>query len=203
MFENANNHLIKTLTGNVSTCSSIVSRYIRNRQLESFKVKDDHRKAYNENLRKKPTGITEDLFLERSHFYHETQEKFPEDRLFCRYRGRFFLDSQNYTRSSANSFVAIDENGETIVGQILVLEDQDLEVQRLVQLYEIVEKIVVDIRSTEVAATSYSSELIAYRFAESNDIQAFKLDRFKTKLIKFSFLGDLYFICELKRFEHD
>ena len=39
MFENANNHLIRTLTGTVNTCSLIVSRYIRNRQLGSFETK--------------------------------------------------------------------------------------------------------------------------------------------------------------------
>ena len=75
MFENANNHLIKTLTASFNTCSLIVSRYIRNRQLESFEVKDYHLKAYIENLRRRPTGITEDLCLERNNFYYETQKK--------------------------------------------------------------------------------------------------------------------------------
>ena len=70
--------MIKTLTGSVNTCSLIVSCFIRNRQLEGFEVKDDHLKAYIENLRKKPTGITEGLRLERNNFYYETQEKFPE-----------------------------------------------------------------------------------------------------------------------------
>ena len=203
MFENANNHLIKTLTGSVNTCSLIVSRYIRNRQLESFEVKDDHLKAYIENLWRRPTGITEDLCLERNNFYYETQKKFPEARLFCRYRGRFYLDSQNYTRSNANSFVAIDVNGETIVGQILLFKEQDSELQCFVQLYEIVEKFVVDLRSTEFARNSDSFEPLAYRVAKSTDVQAFKLDAIKNKLIKFAFLGDLYFISVLKHFEHD
>ena len=117
-------------------------------------MKDDHLKAYIENLRKKPTDITEDLCLERKNFYFETQEKFSEARLFCRYRGRFYVDIQNYTRSNANSFVAIDENGKTIVGQILLFKEQDSELQCFVQLYEIVEKIVVDLRSTEFARDS-------------------------------------------------
>ena len=42
MFENANNHLIRTLIGTVNTCSLIVSRYIRNRQLGSFETKKDN-----------------------------------------------------------------------------------------------------------------------------------------------------------------
>ena len=42
MFESANNHLIKTLTGTVNTCSLIVKRYIRNRQFDSMEVKNDN-----------------------------------------------------------------------------------------------------------------------------------------------------------------
>ena len=133
MFENAKNHLIKTLTGGANTFSLIVSLYIRNQHLENFKLKDDHLKSYIENLMKKTTGIMEDLCLERNNFYYETQEKFPEARLFCRYRGLLYLDSQNYTRSNANSFVAIDENGETIVRQTLLFKEQDSEFQCFVQ----------------------------------------------------------------------
>ena len=127
MFENANHQLIKPLTGSVNTCSFIVSRYIRNRRIASFEVKDDHLKAYIENLRKKRTGITEDLCLERNNFYYETHEKVPDVCLFCRYRGSFYLDSQSYTRSNANSCVAIDDNGETIVGHIMLFKEQDSE----------------------------------------------------------------------------
>ena len=123
--------------------------------------------------------------------------------MFCRYRGRFYLDSQNYTRSNANNFVAIDENGETIVGEILLFKEQDSEMQCFVQLYEIVEKFEVDLRSTEFARNSDSFEPRAYHVAKSTDVQAFKLDAIKNKLIKFAFLGDLYFISVLKHFEHD
>ena len=76
MFENANNHLIKTLTGSVNTCSLIVSCYIRKRQLEGFEVKVDHLKVYIENLRKKPTGIKEGLCLERNNFYFKPKKSF-------------------------------------------------------------------------------------------------------------------------------
>ena len=123
--------------------------------------------------------------------------------MFCRYRGRFYLGSQNYTRSNANSFVAIDENGETIIGQILLFKGQDSELKSFEQLYEIVEKFVVDLRSTEFARNSDSFEPLAYRVAKSTDVQAFKLDVIKNKLKKFAFLGDLYFINVLKHFEHD
>ena len=94
-------------------------------------------------------------------------------------------------------------NGETIVGQILLFKEQDSELQCFVQLYEIVEKFVVDMRSTEFARNSDSFEPLAYRVAKSTDVQAFKLDAIKNKLIKFAFLGDLYFISVLKHFEHD
>ena len=203
MFENANNHLIKTLTGSVNTFSLIVSLYIRNQHLENFKVKDDHLRSYIENLMKKTTGITEDLCLERNNFYYETQEKFPEARLFCRYRGLLYLDSQNYTRSNANSFVAIDENGETIVRQTLLFKEQDSELQCFVQLYETIEKNVIDLSSTEFARDSDCFEPLSYRVAKPTDVQAFKLDAIKNKLIKFAFQGDFYFISVLKHFEHD
>ena len=141
--------------------------------------------------------------LRKKQFLLWNPKKFPEARLFCRYRGRSYLDSQNYTRSNANSFVAIDVNGETIVGQILLFKEQDSELQCFVQLYESVEKFVVDLRSTEFARNSDSFEPLAYRVAKSTDLQAFKLDAIKNKLIKFAFLGDLYFISVLKHFEHD
>ena len=73
----------------------------------------------------------------------------------------------------------------------------------MVQLYKIVEKIVVDLRSAEYARDSDSFEPLAYRVAKSTDVQAFKQDAIKNKLIKFAFLGDLFFISVLKHFEHD
>ena len=85
VFKNANSHLIKILTKSVNNCCLIVSRYVQNRQPESFKVNDDHLKIYTENVRRKSTGITDDLCSERNYLFNETQAKIPEAHLFCRY----------------------------------------------------------------------------------------------------------------------
>ena len=71
MFENANNHLIRTLTGTVNTCSLIVSRYFRNRQIGSFETKEDNLTCFIEKLKNKPSDFKEDLCVERNetHMY--------------------------------------------------------------------------------------------------------------------------------------
>ena len=112
MFESANNHLIKTLTGTVNTCSLIVKRYIRNRQFDSMEVKNDNLTGFLEALRGKSSGFKDDFSMKRNNVLSNFQKQFPEARLFCRHRGKFYLDSQLYTRSEANSFVSLSEENE-------------------------------------------------------------------------------------------
>ena len=70
-FESANNHLIKTLTGTVKTCSLIVKRYIHNRHFDSMEVKNDILTGFLEALRGKPSGFKDDFPMKR--FLNETE----------------------------------------------------------------------------------------------------------------------------------
>ena len=119
MFESANNHLIRTLTGTVNTCSLIVKRYIRNRHFDALEVKDDNLTGFLERLRGKQSSLKEEYSMRQNEVYKNFQSKFPGARLFCRYRGNFNLDSQFYTRSESNSFVSFSSENEILVGQIL------------------------------------------------------------------------------------
>ena len=101
MFESDNNHLIRTLTGTVNTCSLIVKRYIQNRHLDALEVKDDNLTGFLETLRGKQSSLTEDYSMKQNEVYENFQSKFPRARLFCRYRGNFYLDSQFYSRSES------------------------------------------------------------------------------------------------------
>ena len=83
MFESANNHLIKTLTGTVNTCSLIVKRYIRNRQFDSMEVKNDNLTGFLEALRGKSSGFKDDFSMKRNNVPSNFQKQFPEARLFC------------------------------------------------------------------------------------------------------------------------
>ena len=108
--------------------------------------------------------------LRKNIFYYATQEKFPEARFFLDIEGAFILIVRIIQDQAPTVLVAIDENGETIVGQILLFWEQDWEVQYLVQLYEIVGKILVDLRSAEFAVNSYFFDPLAYRVAKSTDV---------------------------------
>ena len=154
-------------------------------------------------MKSKPSEFKEDLCEEENEIFNETQAKFPEARLFGRFRGLFHLDSQNYTRSNANSFVAIREDGEFKVGQILLFVDRSSVIFCLVQLYEIIETVVIALRSTEFEKESDVLEPLAYRVTKLPDIQLLRVDSVQNKLIKFFFRGDLFYINVLKHFEHD
>ena len=193
MFENANNHLIRTLTGMVNYCSLIVSRYIRNRQLGSFETKEDNLTCFIEKLKNKPSEFKEDLCVEKNEIFNETQAEYPEAHLFGRFRGLFHLDSQSCTRSNANSFLAIREDGEFKVGQILLFVDRSSVIFCLVPLYEIIETVVIVLRSTEFEKESDVLEPLAYRVTKLPDIQLLRVDSVQNMLIKFFFLGDLFY----------
>ena len=75
MFESANNHLIKTSTGTVNTCSLIFKRYIRNSQFNSMEVRTDCCFADTEKNSTWTANCTQDLkqtvlfhFLRRTKF---------------------------------------------------------------------------------------------------------------------------------------
>ena len=83
MFKNANNHLIKPLTGSVNTCSLIASRYILKRQLEGFEVKDGYLKAYIEDLRHDNMPPTNFIKIETKKLTRiRSYKKMPAEKLF-------------------------------------------------------------------------------------------------------------------------
>ena len=77
MFESANNHLIRTLTGTFNTCSLIVKRYIRNRHFDALEVKDDNITGFLETLRGKQSSLNEDYSMKQNEVYENFQSKFP------------------------------------------------------------------------------------------------------------------------------
>ena len=64
--------------------------------------------------------------------------------------------------------------------------------QCLVQVYEINDRIVVDLRSTEFAIDVDSFVPPAYRVAKPTDVQAFRLDAIKNKPVKIALQGDFF-----------
>ena len=194
MFESANNHLIKTLTGTVTTCSLIVKRYIRNRQFDSMEVKNDNLTGFLEVLRGKSSGFKDDFSMKRNNVLSNFQKQFPEARLFCRHREKFYLDSQ-----FTFCFVSLSEENEVFVGQILLF----LEVLCAVQLYNILDKLALDLSSTEFHGQDNKLKPLGYRVEKSTEVRVFKCCSINNKLILFPFLNNLYFINVLTHFEHD
>ena len=134
-------------------------------------MKDGHLKAHFDNLKKKPTGITEDFCLEKTYSILQPEAReISRSPFFLDIEGSFILIVRIIQDQAPTVLVAIDENGETIVGQILLFWEQDWEVQCLVQLYEIVGKILVDLRSAEFAVNSDFFDPLAYRVAKSTDV---------------------------------
>ena len=71
MFKSAYNHLIRTWTGTVNTCSLIVKRYIRNRHFDALEMKDDNLTGFLETLRGKPSSLKEDFSMK--HLWSKTK----------------------------------------------------------------------------------------------------------------------------------
>ena len=203
MFESANNHLIRTLTGTVNTCSLIVKRYIRNRHFDALEVKDDNLTGFLETLRGKQSSLKEEYSMRQNEVYKNFQSKFPGARLFCRYRGNFNLDSQLYTRSESNSFVSFSSENEILVVQILLFIEQDSVIMCVVQLYDVVDKIVLDLSSTDFRERKINFEPLGYLVEKSSEVRVLKCSLIDSKLIPFLFLDNLYFIHVLTHFEHD
>ena len=92
-----------------------------------------------------------------------------------------------------DSFVAIREDGEFKVGHNLLFVDRSSVIFCLVQLYEKIETVVIDLRSTEFEKKSDVLERLAYRATKlPPDTQLLRGDSVQNKLIKFFVLGDLF-----------
>ena len=203
MFKSANNNLIRTLTGTVSTCSLIVKRYIWNRHFDALEVKDDNLTGFLQTLRGKQSSLKEDYSMKQNEVYENFQSKFPGARLFCRYRGDFNLDSQLYTRSESNSFVSSSSENEILLGQILFSIEQDSVIMCAVQLYDVVDKIALDLSSTDFCERKSNFEHLGYLVEKSSEVRVLNCILIDSKLIPFLFLDNLYFIHVLTHFEHD
>ena len=78
------------------------------------------------------------------------------------------------------------------MGQILLFVDRSSVIFCLVQLYEIIETIVIDLRSIDFKKKSDVLEPLSYRVTKLPDIQLLRVDSVQSKFIKFFFLGDLF-----------
>ena len=141
--------------------------------------------------------------MKQNEVYENFQSKFPGVRLFCRYRGKFSLDSQLYTRSESNSFVSFFSENGILVGQILLFIQQDSVIMCAVQLYDVVDKIVFDFSSTDFLERKSNLKPLGYLVEKSSEVRVLKCSLIDSKLFPFSFLDNLYFIHVLTHFEHD
>ena len=198
MFESANNHLIKTLTGTVNTCSLIVKRYIRNRQFDSMEVKNDNLTGFFEALRGKPSGFKDDFSMKRNNVF----SNFP--RLGC-----FAYTEENSTWTAD----CIQDLKQTVlfhflrrtkflVGQILLFIEKESVILCAVQLYNILDKLALDLSSTEFHGQDNKLKPLGYR-VKLTEVQVYKCCSINNKLILFPFLNNLYFFNVLTHFEHD
>ena len=158
-----------------------------------MEVKNDNLTGFLEALRGKPNGSKEDFSMRRNNVFSNFQKQFPEARLFCKHRGNFYLDSQLYTRSEANSFVSLSEENEILVGQILLLIEKESVILCAVQLYNILDKLALDLSSTEFHGTDNKLKPHGYRVEKSTEVRVFKRCSINNKLILFHFLNNLYF----------
>ena len=141
--------------------------------------------------------------MKQNEVYKNFQSKFPGPRLFCRYQGNFNLDSQLYTRSESNSFVSFSSENEILVGQILLFIEQDSVFMCAVQLYDVVDKIVLDLSSTDFRERKINFKPLGYLVEKSSEVRVLMCSLIDSKLIPFLFLDNLYFIHVLTHFEHD
>ena len=166
-------------------------------------VKNDNLTGFREALRGKPSGFKDDFSMKRNNLISNFQKQFPEAWLFCRHRGKFYLESQLYTRSEANKFVSLPEGNEILVGQIFLFIDKESVILCAVQVYNILDKFALDLSSTGFHGQDNKLKPLGYRVEKSTEVRVFKCCSINNKLILFPFLNNLYFINVLTHFEHD
>ena len=205
-FESANHHLIRPVTGSVNICRLLATRYIRNKELQRSKIRDDVLKSFVENLSPEKKHEWQSYNLQENSFVNRIRAEFPRSLIFCRYRFQsffpFFLDSLSYRRSDANSYVLLRNENPQPVQILLFFEDRD-EVKVLARFFSVEEKIDLNLGGTELEDQSGLLKPLGYVCKATSENRVLSIKLLKSKLIRFGFRDTVYLINILDHFEHD
>ena len=204
-FESANHHLIQPVTGTVNICNLLVQRYIRKKEIECSRIKDDALKLM---LNKSSVSMEfwEGYNLEENTNTIFIRRLFPQSRLFCRYRLKSpfpsLLDSLSYRRSNSNSFVLLREDPPE-AAQILLFFEESNSIKCYVECFNVVVVIRLDLQGTVFESAEKLFRPLAYVIGETVEKKQVSVNSITRKLAKFEFRNLVYLLSLLNHFEHD
>ena len=130
-------------------------------------------------------------------------ESYPGSHVHTRSAEPFFLQSAPYGRSQANSFVRLNDEDNFLVGQIMMFFETEETKYCLLQSYEILEKVELDLNNTPFSDYQTCFEPIGYIVEPSSQFLFKRLNTISDKLIYFEFGDLIYRLTQMVHFEHD